>query len=158
MADFAETLLPSGRAIRIERLSIKDYRAAKRRAGDKDAKTGVTYQEDLGHELLLSSMRGITAEPVKLVMVTPEATSERPEPKPEMDFDKTLEAVPEATYLPCTYQSLITAGPTSLAKMFNDDVSDYEAACLFARQVMTPASPLDLVVMIGRKRMVSRER
>lgn len=150
MAEFAETLLPSGRAIRIDaKLGVKEYRAAKQRAGNKAAKTGITYQDDLAHELLLTSLRAITLSPVQIVMTTPADDSPA-----EFDFDATLEQVPLGAWTQCDYQSLVTAGPTSLNELITTP-ADYDAACLFARQVVTPASPLELLVM-GKRRTVSK--
>jgi hypothetical protein len=150
MADYAETLLPSGRAIRIDaNLGVKEYRAAKQRAGNKGAKTGINYQDDLAHELLLTALRAITPSPVPVVMTSP--ADESPT---EFDFDATLEQVPPGAWVQCSYQSLITAGPTSLGELIKAP-NDYEAACLFTRQVVTPASPLEVLVM-GKKRTVSK--
>lgn len=149
MADFVETLLPSGRAIRVLKLDVKQYRDAKRRAGDKLAKNSVNYQDDLAHELLLTMMRGITPSPVQLVMTKPDDDT-----SPEFDFEGTLEQVPPGTWLACDYQSLVTAGPTALSSVITLP-EDYDAACIFARQVATPLSPLELLVA-GKKRMVSK--
>lgn len=149
MADFVETLLPSGRAIRVAKLDVKEYRAAKRRAGDKLAKNSVNYQDDLAHELLLTMMRGITPSPVPLVLTKPEGDS-----SPEFDFDGTLEQIPPGLWLACDYQSLITAGPTAISSVITLP-EDYDGACVFARQVATPLSPLEFLVA-GKKRTVSK--
>lgn len=149
MADFYESILPSGRAIRIERLFTKEYREAQRRAGAKAVQgQPFNFNADLAHELLLSSLRGLTAAKVDLVFKQ-KADGEAK----ELDVDATLDAVPPAAWSPMTYESLVSKGETSIYMVLKD-VADYEAAALFAQQVVAPMSPLGAMVA-GRSRMVS---
>ena len=144
MAEFYEALLPSGRAIRIERLYTRDYREAMKRAGARGASSQFNYQADLAHEILLASLRALTAAPAELQFKQAEDGA-APGAKGPLDIDATLDKVPPAAWVPCTYEALVTKGPASLYEQLKD-VGDYEAATLFAQQVVAPISPLGVVV------------
>lgn len=142
MADieYVETLLPSGRGIRIERLRTKQYRDANKRATEAASGNVAAYGDALAHELLLTSLRALTPAPVPLVFEKDQEGNDTT----EVDLDATLDAVPAAAWQPQSYQGLITAGATELNEVLGEIV-DYTGAINFVqRAVMSGRSPLGL--------------
>lgn len=151
MPNLYETILPSGKAIRLEQLYTKEYREAMRRAGAKGLTGVLNTESEIAHELLMGGLRAITAMPVDIVMTKVKAKDGKE--IDDLDLDKTLEKVSPAAWQALTYEMLVTEGPSSLYELLKDP-ADYETACLFATQVIASVSPLGRMAA-NKKRVVS---
>lgn len=128
--ELVETILPSGRGFRIEKVRTKAYREATARAAralDKDA-TGAEYIEGQVFQLLMASFEAVTDEPLALVFLKDgETVTTVP------DEDAMLAQAPVMAWHKYTYLELKTAGPTHLEEVLSDP-EDYEVACSLIRQ------------------------
>lgn len=145
MATFIESVLPSGKGIRVEKLSTKQYRLAQNRVVERFGEGSSTkLSMSLVHEMLLCAFRGITASPLEWV--------EKKDGTP--DVDKMLEAVPAHAWITPTYEDLIIMdGPRSLEALL-DDASDYSAATNLV-QTATFANREKAGYLAGKTRLVS---
>lgn len=119
MATYIKTILPSGKGLWLEKLTTKQYRAVNERVANRlgDGVTQLQFTNKMAHEILLASLRGVTAEPI------PQEFAE----DGEMDIDKMLDTLPETAWIMPTYEDLITEGPRNLDNLL-DDAADYAVA------------------------------
>lgn len=130
MATFIKAVLPSGRGICLEKLTTRQYRVVSERVASKmgDGSTPMQMTNRLSHEMLLASLRGITAEilPVQMTEVTEEQA--KAGVQSDIDIDKMLGDVPETSWIRPTFEDLIIIdGPRSLDILL-EDPSDYLVA------------------------------
>lgn len=123
MATYYEAVLPSGRCVRFEALSTRKKLEVERRVTEVkgDDITDAVYT-------LATALRAYTA-PQKLVFVQAEkrvGDAVRLVDTPEVDVDRTIEAVPETAWVKTTYEELVTEGPTNLLEIF-DKLPDFRA-------------------------------
>jgi hypothetical protein len=129
MATYVKTILPSGKGLWLEKLTTKQYRAVSERVMQRvgDNVTGMAFTDKLSHELLLASLRGVTAEIIPVVMTQPSEAEIKAGLEPDWDIDAMLASVPEHGWIRPTYEDLITDGPRSLDNLL-DDAGDYSVA------------------------------
>lgn len=137
MTDILESILPSGRGIRVERIRTGAFRAANKRAAQLGATTGMAFGNDINHELLLASLVGTTMAPLAIIFRKDEQGAETT----SIDLDATLEAVSPQAWTPHNYQALITSGPTALDEVLADP-ADYQAAVGLVGQAVMGSGPL----------------
>ena len=125
MATFIKTILPSNKGLWLEKLNTRQYRAVAERVTKKlgDTATAAQVSTLMAHEMLLASIRGVTAKPIDEIK-TADGN--------DTDIDAMLASVHENDWLRPTFEQLITEGPLSLDELLCD-ASDY----LVAEQLAT---------------------
>lgn len=119
-----KSVLPSGRAIHLEKLTTRQYRAVSERVVARmgDQVNALQMTNRLSHEMLLASLRGITAAPVEMKLN---------EKGDDVDFDASIDSIPEGAWLRPTFEQLVTEGDLSLDALL-DEPADYLAAAALA--------------------------
>jgi hypothetical protein len=125
MAVYIKSVLPSGRGIWLEKLTTRQYRSVTERVATRTAAdaTPMSMTNRLANEMLLASFRGITVEPLPIIMT--EATKDLPA---DIDVDAMLAAVPETSWIKPTFEDLIIKDGEKSLETLLDDPSDYIAA------------------------------
>lgn len=145
MAEYIETVLPSGRGVRIEALKTAEYLAAQKRAARQTGNGNDTEMAlALSEELLKVSLRAYT-NPLPIV----DGKDGLP------DIDAMLDAATKANaWQPVTYEELIVKdGPRCLTTLFSDP-SDFFALTSVASGTLAPGQGR-LAAVAGKKRVVS---
>lgn len=137
-----ETILPSGRGLRVEKVTPKVFMSVMERIGMKTKATassisvGIKSQE----EIMRTVVRAITLQPIPEQKKTEDGAE-------VMDFDATLDYAKEnRLWTPVTYESMLVDGATEFWSLF-DDLRDYNAAQEFIDQasgISGSRSPLAL--------------
>lgn len=172
MATYTETILPSGRGIRIQKLDTKQFRAVNDRAivkvGGIDSPL---FKTALPHELLMTALKAITREPVqvktKKVMV--KASDDTEAELEEIDVDAMCDSIfdplkaadpsiPPTTgtvswFYPTHFDLVAIDSPTNLETLLADP-RDYMVAMNLVQDITFPGKPGAL----GKARTVSVER
>ena len=117
MSTYIESVLPSGRGIRLEKLTTKQFRQVLIKTADRSA-------VELSHQLLLVALRAFT-QPLEWQFSD--------EKKTQVDVDKMLSTLPEEQWVKFTYEQLI-------ANDYIDDLlsepTDYTAALALVNQAI----------------------
>ncbi len=121
---FYETVLPSGRAVRLDPLTTRKSLEIERTVAaiKGDGVTGAIQQA-------ASVLKAYTPTPVALKFVRREAVKDGQkvlEDTDVVDLDATLEAVPAGAWKPTVYADLVTEGPGHVLEVFSQ-VPDWNA-------------------------------
>lgn len=121
MAVFAESVLPSGRGIRLEKLNTRQFKAAQSRANSADSMS-------LASELLVTSLRGITAYVLEW----------KEDENHNIDVDAMLRDLPPEQWIQPTYEELVVKDGSRSMETLLEDPTDYMAALKLVSDVTFP--------------------
>lgn len=159
-----QSLLPSGRAVRVARLRTQQYLAIQQRVsakvGDRKDPGGGLAKSFAAIDIVATCLKEITAKPLVLkyreVPPTPEELEAAPDAKPrtELDIDATLAGATKDCWVQVTYGELVKRDGEQSIDALLDEVPDFDhvVALAMGAGVTDPTKGMNL---LGKAQVIS---